>query len=240
MNKQILTFLGRGGAFNASEGNNSAYILEDNILFLIDCGEDVFGKLIRGNILKDVNEINVYITHLHSDHYGSLSSLLYYAKYVSKTPINIYTGSKNLSQALQFSGNNEADYTLHIMYDRETVTLSNNLSFTQIPISHTTELIAKGLILQYKDYTIYYSGDCNEVIYEALYAINSNPKTQYYQDTTLYDVAPHLNINKLINATSPEQRKNIYCMHLEGEDIIPYAYANGLNVVSVDNSFQYR
>ena len=161
--------------------------------------------------------------------------VVHYAKYVSKTPINVYTACTNLPQALLFSGNNETDYALHILNDRETITLSNNLSFTQIPISHTIELIAKGLILQYKDYTIYYSGDCNEVIHEALDAINNNPKTQYYQDTTLYEVAPHLNINELIKATPPEQRKNIYCMHLEGTDIIPYAYANGFNVVSVDN-----
>ncbi len=41
-----LTFLGRGAAFNPKEGNNSAYFIEKDELFLIDCGERIFDKLI--------------------------------------------------------------------------------------------------------------------------------------------------------------------------------------------------
>ena len=37
-----LQFLDKGAAFNPKEGNNSAYFIENNQLFLIDCGESVF------------------------------------------------------------------------------------------------------------------------------------------------------------------------------------------------------
>ena len=40
-----LKFLGRGAAFNPKENNNSAYFIEKNNLFLIDCGESVFKKV---------------------------------------------------------------------------------------------------------------------------------------------------------------------------------------------------
>ena len=46
-----LNFLGRGGAFNTKEGNNAAYFVENNELFLIDCGETVFESLNNGFLL---------------------------------------------------------------------------------------------------------------------------------------------------------------------------------------------
>ena len=46
-----LNFLGRGSAFNPVEGNNSAYFIDDNQLFLIDCGENVFGRIKKINCL---------------------------------------------------------------------------------------------------------------------------------------------------------------------------------------------
>ena len=76
-----LTFLGRGAAFNAEEGNTSAYFIEDNKLFLIDCGESVFATLKKRGLLE-VEEIYVLISHLHCDHCGSLGTLGLYCKYV--------------------------------------------------------------------------------------------------------------------------------------------------------------
>lgn len=40
MNK--LKFLGRGSGYNVKEGNTSAYIIKNNSLLLIDCGNDIF------------------------------------------------------------------------------------------------------------------------------------------------------------------------------------------------------
>lgn len=55
-NNQILNFLGRGGAFNPKEGNNSAYIKEEDTLFLIDCGEDTFGRLIKTELITNIKK----------------------------------------------------------------------------------------------------------------------------------------------------------------------------------------
>ena len=88
-----LLFLGRGSAFNYSEGNTSAYFIDKNELFLIDCGESIFERkaIYRNNekITENVKNINIMITHTHSDHIGSIGSLIMYCYYVIKKKVNI-------------------------------------------------------------------------------------------------------------------------------------------------------
>ena len=84
-----LIFLGWGAAFNPKEGNNSAYFVENNQLFLIDCGESIFERLIESGVLERIQSINLMITHTHSDHVGSLGSLVMYSFYILHKPLNI-------------------------------------------------------------------------------------------------------------------------------------------------------
>lgn len=79
-----LHFLGRGNSSNVKEGNTSAYFIENQHLFLIDCGETTFTKLLLLKKLENIKEIHIMITHTHSDHIGSLSSLLMYCYYNQK------------------------------------------------------------------------------------------------------------------------------------------------------------
>ena len=79
-----LNFLGRGAAFNPLEKSTSAYIREGDRLFLIDCGESVFAELIRRGILKDAKEVWIAVSHLHSDHSGSLGSVTLYCTEILK------------------------------------------------------------------------------------------------------------------------------------------------------------
>ena len=60
-----LKFLGRGAAFNPKEGNTSAWFIENNELFLIDCGESVYRKCHGERAVTDF--LNVYL----SDYAGS-------------------------------------------------------------------------------------------------------------------------------------------------------------------------
>lgn len=84
-----LKFLGRGSAHNYKEGNTAAYFVENNELFLIDCGEDVFQKIMGKDLLENKSKIHILITHTHSDHVGSLGSLLSYTYYKLKQKVNI-------------------------------------------------------------------------------------------------------------------------------------------------------
>ena len=91
-----LKFLGRGSAFNIKDGNTAAYIKDNNTLLLIDCGETVFKEIQRRNLLEGVSDINILITHLHSDHVGSLSSLLMYCYYIKKLKLKCSIQVKQL------------------------------------------------------------------------------------------------------------------------------------------------
>ena len=73
-----LEFLGIGSSFNAEEDNTSAFFVEGEEMFLIDCGETVYKSLIRNELLENVDTINIMITHTHDDHIGSLGSLVLY------------------------------------------------------------------------------------------------------------------------------------------------------------------
>lgn len=83
-----LKFLGTGSAFNTELGNTSAYtFIEDgeskSTMILFDCGETVFSKL--RSVLEEnrnIAHLIICITHSHSDHMGSLPTLLYYLHYV--------------------------------------------------------------------------------------------------------------------------------------------------------------
>jgi len=68
----MLKFIGIGSAFNTKLGNTSAYIKQNGVLLLIDCGELTFDRILKMNLLDDVNEVHIAVIHTHPDHIGSL------------------------------------------------------------------------------------------------------------------------------------------------------------------------
>ena len=51
-----INFLGIGSAWNINEDNTSAYIKKDSQMILIDCGESIARKIIKEDLLFDINE----------------------------------------------------------------------------------------------------------------------------------------------------------------------------------------
>ena len=90
----MLKFIGTGSCFNYKMGNNSAYYIHNvngkKRFILFDCGEDVFHKILNNNLLNEIDEVFVVITHLHSDHVGSLPSFVFYLHFVLNIKPVIY------------------------------------------------------------------------------------------------------------------------------------------------------
>lgn len=236
--KQSLQFIGRGNAFNVKEGNTSAFMKVGKSLILFDCGEGIFERLIKYKILEGVNNILLFLTHLHSDHVGSVSSLAFYCEYVLKCPLVIYHPQR-VSNFFTWCGNEASN---NICF----VELNSNRSYssflykdgykfniTPIRVKHTPNIKCYGYLLCDDYNRIWYSGDCNEI---SDIALSYNP-TEIYQDTCLadYNDNVHLSLKKLLETLDPELYYKTFCMHIDNKKLIKECKKHGLKVVKKYN-----
>ena len=99
-----LKFIGTGSAFNTKLGNTSAYIKENNTLLLLDCGELTFDRILSLNLLSDVNEVHIAVTHTHPDHIGSLGSLIFYCYFIKKIKQTFHSADNDFIRLLEIMG----------------------------------------------------------------------------------------------------------------------------------------
>jgi ribonuclease BN (tRNA processing enzyme) len=91
----IIEVLGVGDLFTP-EITNTSFLLSPpgyaDKKFLIDCGYNVFQKLVSGKY--DIGNIDtVIITHTHPDHIGSLGALIYYRWFMFNKTTEIICGN---------------------------------------------------------------------------------------------------------------------------------------------------
>ena len=96
-----LKFIGIGGAFNAKLGCNSSYIKENNRILFIDFGLDTFEKVVKHNLINDVKEVYVLITHLHGDHVGGLPTFIQYCYFKFNIIVKVINNSASFSKNLK-------------------------------------------------------------------------------------------------------------------------------------------
>ena len=235
-----LNFLGRGAAFNPKEGNNSAYFIENNQLFLIDCGETVFQSLIENKLLENIDSINLMITHTHSDHVGSLGSLVMYSYYTLRKPLNIILPENalhlpNIQKILDAYGCTEAMYNFinEKEYDGKNETFQN---IRHVKTDHCDELNCYGLLFSTKNGIVYYSGDTREINIVKELIANNLPIDKLYIDTTTANFPGnvHLYIGILQEEIPESLKDRVYCMHLNNDSCIEQAKQLGFNVVEIN------
>lgn len=233
----ILKFLGRGSAFNTKEGNTSAYIKQDEELLLIDCGENIFERIINKNLLDDIKSVNVLITHLDSDHVGSLSSLIYYCYYCKKIKVSVYFPRRDLYELLELQGHKDGyDYNYYGDFYKNIESNFKNIKWWgAIKTNHIKTLNCFGYLIQFEDNkSMYYSGDCSS---PEFYKENDlEAVDEIYQDTCLTDYKGNVHTSlRLLNESIPKEYRNkVYCMHLDCDELINKAKDLGFNVVEVD------
>ena len=136
MNVKIL---GSGGAFDVEDGNSSFIVNYNNKNYLVDCGWDVFPKLIKLNLADKID--SVCITHIaHDDHCGSLSTFIYYNFFILKKKTRIISSRsvmKDIAIYLNLHGHTEEQYIL------ADVNLINSID--NIKTINTNDLHVKGV-----------------------------------------------------------------------------------------------
>ncbi len=234
-----LKFLGRGASLNPKEGNNSSYFIENNQLFLIDCGESIFERLIENKILENVENINLMITHTHSDHIGSLGSLLSYCFYTLHKVVNIILPDNpkhltNIGKILNGFGCNREmyNYVNEKLFDDKYL---NFKSIRYVETDHCDELNCYGLLFTTQNGIVYYSGDTREVNTIKKLINSGEVIDKLYIDTTTANFSgnPHLYIGVLQETIPEELKSHVYCMHLNNDNCIEQAKTFGFNVVEI-------
>lgn len=234
-----LKFLGIGGSDNQIQGNTSAFFIENRSLFLIDCGENIFEKILSKGLLDDIDRVYLFITHTHSDHVGSIGSLLFHCYFILKMKLNIVISSNSLNfndvkELLRIYGAKEDWYSIIEPKELDNQYTSFN-SVKYMKTNHVDPIPCYGLLFDTNKGLLYYSGDTKE-INNIKEIIESNRKIDkiYIDCTTSKENSAHYYVGKANEEFDQAIRKKVYCMHFNKPECIETAKSYGFNVVKID------
>ena len=229
-----LKFIGNGSCFNTTFGNNSAYYIDEEkqSLLLIDCGESISERIKKQKILEKVKDIYILITHMHTDHVGSLSSLLFFCEYRKGIiPTVIYPEKSTMSQFLSLVGNEPQAYKLITPSECEEYRIH------EINQEHSGFINAYGYVLRIGDRCIYYSGDTKTIPQSIIESFRNGKIDEFYQDVSRYDTPAHMNIETLSRLFHKDERNKITCMHFDDDITKNKAECLGFNISRIS---EYR
>lgn len=208
----VLRFLGTGAAFNPALGNTGAFFTRGEDLYLIDCGEQAFMKLMRADLFRQYpGRIVVLLTHLHADHCGSLGTLCLYAAEILKRPMLLVHPNAEVRTLLRLMGATEDQYTLLPSLD------GAGFSATPIPRRHAA-MDAYAYMRADEEGTIYYSGDTSELPEDLLDALHAGRIHHAYQEASYFATdpdpqPPHLLFSEALRRIEPALRLKFTLMH---------------------------
>lgn len=247
-----LQFLGTGSAFQTKLYNTSAFFVEDDILFMIDCGQTAFEQLKAQNFFKDIVEIFVVFTHTHADHIGSISKLVNYSYNVLDKPLNIIVPDeenlyKDIVSLLEIFLIKKEKYNMLLPYEI-TNFFKTFESITFLPTRHTKVLENRcySLVFNTPYGNVLYTGDSTDTKY--IKRLINTHFDKIYVDITLTSKDVHLDLNTLKKIVPKELRNKVYPMHFGSFECLNVAYEMEFNTVSsvavdlsnLPLSFEYR
>jgi len=234
----MLKFIGIGSAFNYELGNTSAYIKENKTLLLIDCGETVFARIQEMNLLSDVENVYVAITHMHSDHVGSLASLIDYLYWNKNIVPNLIlpngdeeseVAEETFRKYLTILGISEDHYETTYADMMEDV-LTGLKTINYLTVKHSPRLVSYAIELIFENKKIIYVGDNNDVSYMNKISYTMDENTFVYTDCSTGENEVHISLDALAEIFDEEKRKNIYCTHFDNYEVINKAKGLGFKV----------
>lgn len=208
-----LIFLGTGSAFYPILGNTSAYIKRDDDLLLLDCGESVYQILYHGGLLEMAKNVYVLITHLHTDHVGSLGSLLSYMYYVKHRKVTIIHPCTAIVDLLTMQGVRREVYIYSPVLPENAL----HINASAVEVTHVDDMKCYGYILRDGADSLYYSGDSAHVSDVVKDMFCKGEIDRIYHDTATYESLhpTHCYYGELERDFPAECRDRIFCMHLD-------------------------
>ena len=235
-NKPLLKFLGIGSMQNYVQKNTSAYIKFDKTMLLIDCGMSTFFTLLEKNLIDDLDEIFVAITHTHPDHSGSLAALILYLSLIRHTKVNIIINEQFEEQRLHLLTLLRLNGVLPEYYNF--INTSNVKSFfniTSMKIHHCNELDSYAYeIMIDENTTYYYLGDNND----PEFFINTCKKLRkndfIFTDISTSKTNVHLFFDDISKHISPEISERLVFMHFSDINSMNILKKLGFNVATIE------
>ena len=233
-----LQFLGRGAAFNPQQGNTAACLREGGRLLLLDCGESVFGELMRRGLLEGVREVTVALSHFHSDHCGSLGSLGHYCRFALRAELRFVVPDDDaylasLKALLRLFGVPEAGYSL--IPSGGTLGFSAVERLELVKTRHAPDMPCYSFVLETAEGGVFYSADtCTEE--QLLGFMRTHPAFERaYVDVTAAEGAAtiHLPLRRLAEAVPPALRSRVDIMHISDDTCIAQGRQLGFGCVTV-------
>lgn len=247
----LLRFSGRGGAFNTKEGNNSAFIKREGHLILFDCGSSTFKSLLQEGVLEGVNKIDIFITHTHPDHVGSLGDLIFFAYYAlseQEKIVTVYAHPRTKTNKLLDLMGVTTEYYNYVpkrhlnwqLKPNNTILMVNDKSMYVLSfhVKHHRNLYSSGFLIMFDNKVVIYGGDSNELSHfeKGLIEYPIPYVDEIYKDVTMTDYpnSPHLSYTQLKEYFPiVEDRSKVYCMHLDNNFDEQLAIQEGFKVVPV-------
>lgn len=227
-----LTFLGIGAAYYPILGSTSAFFMNNEALYLIDCGETTFERLFNRKELNEAKEIYVLLTHIHADHFGSLGSFTSYCKNILQKKVTIVTPDKNVVKVLEMTGLTLKDYTYQSDFS---TTFPGNIKITPVPVIHAPSMGCFAYYLDDGVETIYYGGDSCGMPEGLLDKVKSGAVKVAYQEVTYESkvTAGHTCLDQLCETVPENLRGKFVCMHFGG-DFLDKVTACGFGVAKAE------
>ena len=232
-----LNFTGRGAAFNVKEGNTNAYFVENEKLFMIDCGETMFESIQKRGILQQVKEVYTLVSHTHSDHCGSIGSFGLYCQYVLGTKLKIIVPHNEaynftLKTLMTLFGNTERAY--EFIYEEEIDGQFEAFDSVRYDLTkHAYELTCHSFVFETKQGAVFYSADTRVVdnLLEFVKKYDYIDKI-YMEVTDLNNPGDiHLSLDKLLASIDDEIKNKTYMMHFRNDICFKKVMDVGFKVV---------